>query len=246
MLCGAVLDGQWRLNGLRKSVFASRSTIERKTVAEAVAEKLRMRILAGELGEGEQLRQEILASELGVSRIPLREAFRLLEGEGLITIAPHRGAVVAVRSPEEIGELFDLRALLEPDMIRHAIPKMTQQDLREAETTLAGYKKAFERRDVEAWGRLNTLFHLALYRPAERPRSLALVRSLLDQTDSYTRMQLVFTGGQSRAQREHGELLSACRDGKIERAAKLLESHVRDAGRSLVDFMRKRAAKKKP
>ncbi len=225
-------------------MFVNKSTIERKTVAEAVAEKLRMRILAGELREGEQLRQEILASELGVSRIPLREALRLLEGEGLITIAPHRGAVVAVRSPEEIGELFDLRVLLEPDLIRHAIPKMTERDLREAETILAGYKKALAERDIEAWGRLNTMFHVALYQPAERPRSLSLVRSLLDQTDSYTRMQLVLTGGQSRAQREHEELLSACHARKTQRAAKLLEDHVREAGRSLVDFMRRQAAKK--
>jgi DNA-binding GntR family transcriptional regulator len=226
-------------------VFANRSTIDRKTVAEAVADTLRRRILAGELGEGEQLRQEILAAELGVSRIPLREAFRLLEGEGLITIAPHRGAVVAVRSPEEIGELFDLRVLLEPDILRHAIPKLTERDLIEAATILAGYSNALSQRDVEAWGRLNTQFHLALYRPAERPRSLALVRSLLDQTDGYTRMQLLLTGGQSRAQREHTELLELCRARKTSAAAKLVEDHVREAGRSLADFMRKQAARKK-
>ena len=226
-------------------MFANRSTIDRKTVAEAVADTLRRRILAGELGEGEQLRQEVLAAELGVSRIPLREAFRLLEGEGLITIAPHRGAVVAVRSPEEIGELFDLRVLLEPDILRHAIPKLTERDLREAATILAGYSTALTQRDVEAWGRLNTQFHLALYRPAERPRSLALVRSLLDQTDGYTRMQLLLTGGQSRAQREHTELLELCRARKTGAAAKLVEDHVREAGRSLVDFMRKQAARKK-
>jgi DNA-binding GntR family transcriptional regulator len=226
-------------------VFARRSSVERKTVAEAVADTLRMRILSGDLGEGEQLRQEVLAAELGVSRIPLREAFRLLEGEGLITIAPHRGAVVAVRSPEEIGELFDLRVLLEPDILRHAIPRLTERDLREAGDILAGYNKALAARDVEAWGRLNTQFHLALYRPAERPRSLALVRSLLDQTDGYTRMQLLLTGGQSRAQREHTELLELCRARKTTAAAKLVEDHVREAGRSLVDFMRKQAARKK-
>lgn len=226
-------------------MFAKRSSVERKTVAEAVADTLRMRILSGDLGEGEQLRQEVLAAELGVSRIPLREAFRLLEGEGLITIAPHRGAVVAVRSPEEIGELFDLRVLLEPDILRHAIPRLTERDLREAGDILAGYNKALAARDVEAWGRLNTQFHLALYRPAERPRSLALVRSLLDQTDGYTRMQLLLTGGQSRAQREHTELLELCRARKTTAAAKLVEDHVREAGRSLVDFMRKQAARKK-
>ncbi|HEX3066206.1 MAG TPA: GntR family transcriptional regulator [Dongiaceae bacterium] len=226
-------------------MFAKRSTIERKTVAESVAETLRTRILAGELSEGEQLRQEVLAADLGVSRIPLREAFRLLEGEGLITIAPHRGAVVAVRSPEEIGELFDLRVLLEPDILRHAVPKLTERDLSEAAVILDGYNKALAERDVQAWGRLNTQFHLALYGPAARPRSLALVRSLLDQTDSYTRMQLLLTGGQQRAEREHTELLKLCRARETNAAAKLVEDHVREAGRSLVDFMHKQAAAKK-
>jgi len=121
-------------------VFAGRNVLERKTVVEAAAEELRMRILSGALQEGAQLRQEILAAELGVSRIPLREALRLLEGEGLVTIVPHRGAVVSVLSPDEIGELFDLRLLIEPDLIRRAVPHMGPDDLREAEATLAGYK----------------------------------------------------------------------------------------------------------
>src|SRR5260221_14622935 len=92
--------------------------IVRKTAAEAVAEALRTRILSGELREGFQLRQEVLAAELGVSRIPLREAFRQLEGEGLVTIVPHHGTLVSVLSVEEIGELFDLRAMIESDLIR--------------------------------------------------------------------------------------------------------------------------------
>src|SRR5689334_1452859 len=136
--------------------FAGKVALERKTVAEAAAQELRSRILSGVLPGGSQLRQEVLAAELGVSRIPLREAFRLLVGEGLVTIVPHRGAVVSVLSPEEIGELFDLRALIEPELIRHAIPNMTEEDLRNAEDTLAGYKSAFEQRDVESWGSLNT------------------------------------------------------------------------------------------
>jgi DNA-binding GntR family transcriptional regulator len=224
-------------------VFAGRTVLERKTVAEAAAEELRMRILSGALQAGAQLRQEVLATELGVSRIPLREALRLLEGEGLVTIVPHRGAVVSVLSPDEIGELFDLRLLVEPDLIRRAVPHMAPDDLRAAETTLAGYKAALEQRDVEAWGRLNTRFHLDLYRPARRPRSFALAQTLLDQTDRYTRMQLLLTEGQSRAQQEHEGLLAACRAGEVEQAGSLMELHIRDAGRSLIEFMRKQAAK---
>ena len=219
--------------------FAGKAALERKTVAEAAAEELRSRILSGVLPEGSQLRQEVLAAELGVSRIPLREAFRLLEGEGLVTIVPHRGAVVSVLSPDEIGELFDLRALIEPELIRHAIPNMTEEDLRKAEDTLAGYKSAFEQRDVESWGSLNTRFHTALYRAAGRPRSLALAQSLLDQTDRYTRMQLLLTSGESRAQREHQDLLAACRARDAGQAASLMERHVRNAGATLVEFMRK-------
>ena len=147
-------------------------------------------------------------------------------------------------SPDEIGELFDLRLLIEPDLIRRAVPHMEPDDLREAEATLAGYKAALEQRDVEAWGRLNTRFHLALYRPARRPRSFALAQTLLDQTDRYTRMQLLLTEGQLRAQQEHEGLLTACRArrGRARRAS-LLELHIRDAGRSLIEFMRKQAAK---
>lgn len=214
--------------------------VARKTVAEAVTEALRARILSGDLAEGRQLRQEILAAELGVSRIPLREAFRRLESEGLVTIVPHRGAIVPALSLDEIGELFDLRAMVEPDLIRRAVRRLEEQDLLEAERILEEYIAAFARRDVVAWGTLNTQFHLALYQPAQRRRSLAFAHSLLDQTDRYARMQLLLTSGQSRAQEEHAALLGFCRARDAESAGALLEQHVLDAGRSLLDFLRTR------
>jgi DNA-binding GntR family transcriptional regulator len=217
----------------------SRGVLARITVVEAVTDALRSRILSAELPEGAQLRQEQLAAELGVSRIPLREAFRRLEAEGLLTIVPHRGAVVSAPSLEEISELFDLRAMLEPDLIRRAIPRMTPAGLIEAEHILANYGAALSRRDVAAWGMLNTQFHRALLAPSGRAKSLALAQGLLDQTDRYTRMQLLVTGGQgqSRAQHEHAALLEACRARDIDLAAGLLEAHVRNAGQSLLGFL---------
>lgn len=240
---------RWMLRQAARALKAMNTNVtvlERKTVAEAVAAALRARILSGELREGMQLRQETLAAELGVSRIPLREAFRRLEAEGLLTLVPHRGAVVPVLSPEEIGELFDLRAMIEPDLIHHAVPNLREADLAEAKSTLAGYHAAFQSKDVEAWGALNTRFHLALYRPAQRPRSLSLARTLLDQTDRYTRMQLLLTSGQDRAEREHAGLLRACQARNGGRAAELLEQHVRQAGVSLLRFLRSRAAEMLP
>ena len=94
---------------------------------------------------------------------------------------------------------------------------------------------------MASWGSLNTRFHVALYRPARRPRSLALAQTLLDQTDRYTRMQLLLTSGESRAQQEHEDLLSACQAGEIEEAGRLMERHIRNAGATLTEFMRKQA-----
>ncbi|CAH2598945.1 GntR family transcriptional regulator [Rhodovastum atsumiense] len=214
--------------------------VQRVTVVEAVTDALRARILSAELPEGAQLRQETLAAELGVSRIPLREAFRRLESEGLVTIMPHRGAIVSVLSLDDIAELFDLRAMLEPELVRRAIPHQTELTLARAEHILADYAAALERSDVAAWGTLNSQFHLALYEPSGRARSLALVHGLLDQTDRYTRMQLLFTGGrgQSRARQEHAALLQACKAGDAVQAGELLAAHVRDAGDSLLAFLR--------
>src|SRR5437660_12006142 len=87
--------------------------IQRQTIASMTVEALRGRILRGDYPEGEPLRQDALADELGVSRIPVREALRQLEAEGLVTFSPHRGAVVSSLSLEEIEELFELRADIE-------------------------------------------------------------------------------------------------------------------------------------
>src|ERR1043166_1378508 len=102
---------------------ASRQVVplQRQTVAGMTVEALRERILRGDYPEGEPLRQDALADELGVSRIPVREALRQLEAEGLVTFSPHRGAVVSVLSLEEIAELFELRAEIECDLVRRAI-----------------------------------------------------------------------------------------------------------------------------
>src|SRR5215469_10914589 len=103
--------------------------IPRTSLASAVADKLRAMIIHGDVQEGEQLRQDEIASWFQVSRIPVREALRQLEAEGLVTIVPHHGAVVSALSPEEIRQLFELRSVLEVAMLRWAVPCLTDSDL---------------------------------------------------------------------------------------------------------------------
>src|SRR4029079_610765 len=115
---------------------------QRQTIASMTVEALRERILRGDYPDGEPLRQDALADELGVSRIPVREALRQLESEGLVTFQPHRGAVVSTLSLDEIVELFELRAEIESDVLRRAVPLMTAEDDARAKVILDAYETA--------------------------------------------------------------------------------------------------------
>src|SRR5438132_14032202 len=113
-------------------VTTPESAIPRQSLTSAVADKLREEIIRGTIPEGAQLRQDAIATQYGVSRIPVREALRQLDAEGLIAIVPNRGAIVPALSPDDIGELFSIRALLEPEVLKLSIPHLTQEDFGEA------------------------------------------------------------------------------------------------------------------
>lgn len=206
----------------------------------AAADELRRRILDGEFAGGFQLRQDALAGLLHISRIPLREALVQLESEGLVRILPHRGAVVSEVSAADIEELFSLRALLEPRLLRRSAPRLTPVDFAAMEQLLAEYSSAMRTDNPRRWGELNTAFHTLLYSRAELPRSEAIVTTLLQSADRYTRMQLRFTDGRRRAEQEHAELLTLCRRGEVRDAAALLTRHIRNVGAVLATFLHAR------
>jgi DNA-binding GntR family transcriptional regulator len=217
--------------------------VPRRTVADLAAEALRDLILRGDLAEGEPVRQDAVALELGVSRIPVREALRRLEAEGLVEFSPHCGAVVSSLSLEEITELFDLRALIEASLLRRAVPRLSRDELRHAAEVLVRYDEAFRERRVREWAELNWEFHFTLLAPSGRSRTLALVQNLHHQSERYTRMQLALTGGESRAHVEHRGILAAARHGDSALAARRAARHIRAAGRQLTEFLgRHRAA----
>lgn len=212
--------------------------IERHTIVDRAVNAIREKILDGEYAEGAPLRQDAVAAALGVSRIPVREALRKLDAEGLVTFSPHRGAVVSTLSLEEIKEGCELRAMLEGDLIRRAVPRLTSDILDRAEAILDAYDIAFEAGDVGKWGALNWRFHSTLLGPARRPLTMSVLLNLHNQTDRYTRMQLALTHGESRAAEEHRAIAGAAREGDVERAYDLLTEHIISSGASLIDWLR--------
>src|SRR6187551_998389 len=122
--------------------------LQRQTVASMTVEALRERILRGDYPEGEPLRQDTLADELGVSRIPVREALRQLEAEGLVTVTPHRGAIVTTLSAAELEEVFALRAEVESALLRAAIPRLDPDRLALAAELLERQERALAAGDA--------------------------------------------------------------------------------------------------
>jgi len=213
---------------------ASEPPIARQSLTSAVADKLRDRIIRGEIPEGSQLRQDAIATQYKVSRIPVREALRQLDAEGLITIVPNRGAVVPALSPDDVEELFSIRALLEPEVLALSIPSLTDQDFSEADAVLRRYVSELRREDhLSAWGRLNWQFHSILYSRANQPRFMAIIRNVNNSGERYTRLQLYLTHGTKRANEEHHQILELCRKRDVPAACKLLRQHIRYAGESL-------------
>ncbi len=199
-----------------------------KTVTGAVIEAIRCRILDGSYATGMKLQQDMLAAEFGISRIPVREALFQLDAEGLVTIEPQRGATVSPLSPERMTETLELRSILEPYLLRSSAPNLTMEDFVALDRLLEDYAEAIDTHAVNRWGELNTAFHLGLYARAGRPRALATVTTLLQESDRYTRVQLAAsTEYQRRAQAEHLDLLRLCRAGQYDEAARLMETHIR-------------------
>ncbi len=213
---------------------SSSLAIPRQSLTSAVAEKLRDQIIRGEIPEGAQLRQDAIANQYQVSRIPVREALRQLDAEGLITIVPNRGAVVPSLSGQDVEELFTIRALLEPEVLKVSIPELTAEDLENAEAILRNYANELRREEhVSAWGRMNWDFHSVLYSRANRPHMMTIIRNVNANGERYTRLQLYLTHGIQRANSEHHEILELCRKREVESACSFLREHILHAGQSL-------------
>jgi DNA-binding GntR family transcriptional regulator len=215
--------------------------IEKISVVDQLAAKIRQRILRNEIEAGAQLRQEALAEAYGVSRMPIREALRQLEAEGLVVFNPHRGVIVSAMSIEEAGELFDLRLLIEPDLLARATRAATPDDHAVCRQALDRMNRAYDDADTAHWGELNGAFHICLYRPAQRPRSETLVQTLNGNIDRYVRLQLSLEAGAlDRARDEHERLFSIYAAGDPEAASTLLSEHIAHARDALIEKLRQR------
>ncbi|MCK0141710.1 GntR family transcriptional regulator [Aliiroseovarius sp. F20344] len=202
--------------------------IARQSLPDVITNDLRERILSGDLIEGTVIRQEALADEYDVSRMPIREALKRLDAEGLVHLTNNRGASVVKHSIAEIGEIFDLRILIEVDLFKRAIPNMTQADFDKCEMILAQMETSYDADDVAHWGALNFEYHTALYAAAERGLTNELLHRVNLQSDRYVRMHLSLMEQRDGAKDEHSRLLELAKAGDVDAATALLTQHIQN------------------
>ena len=200
------------------------------SAATLVFDALRRAIIEGELPEGAHLRQDEIARAFNVSRIPVREALLKLEQHGLVRNQRFKGSVVSGLSLAEASEIFEFRALIEPEVIRQAVPRMTREVLHEAQA----HCEAFAHDDNPmAWGTLNRRFHSTLYEASRLNYHVEVLNNALDRIAPYLRAQLLLSDGMDTATNEHLAIFDACAAGDADRAAELTRAHIHGALTSL-------------
>lgn len=194
------------------------------TMHEVVLAELRRRIVAGEIRPGDPIRPDQLAAELRVSRVPIREALRILEGEGIVEHRPHHGAVLATLRAEDLREIYRLRGLLEGDAVAAALPRLTDDDLaamRAANDALA----ATDPDDLAALADANRRFHFALLEPCGLPHVLRLITLLWNATDHYRAAYYRDGAHRREVAEDHGRILGAATARDLEALLAALDDH---------------------
>jgi DNA-binding GntR family transcriptional regulator len=201
-----------------------------ETTQELILKVVRRGVLAGLVQPGAKLRQEDLAVIFGTSRIPVREALRVLEHEGLVRSEPHRGFTVTALDADQVEEVYELRIVLEAHAVRQAIPLLTEDDLRELEQLHLEMEEAEDPEDQLA---KRERFYMRLYSVTARPRLVGLIARLHQEVARSLRWKLV-----QHSPTQHDAFFDAVRRGDADAAAEELSQHYRKVASLIRRFLR--------
>ncbi|KZK97994.1 putative HTH-type transcriptional regulator YdfH [Pseudovibrio sp. Ad14] len=213
--------------------------IKAGSAADPIYRDLKFKIMKGTLEGGRPLRQDEIASAHGVSKIPVREALRRLEIEGLVEFRPQRGAIVRKLSAEDVLQFIDIRLALECRALELAIPNMIERDLEHARSLLDDYAAETA---IERWSDFNLQFHRLLYEPCGNKHLLGMISDLEQRIGPYMRLQVTEASGLDRPMREHHEILEACAREDSTFAVNTLRKHIQTTQKEVAAYLRRRTA----
>ncbi|MEU6263237.1 GntR family transcriptional regulator [Saccharopolyspora shandongensis] len=195
------------------------------TAQEAVLDELRREIASGGMAPGSAIPQAAVAEKLGVSRVPVREALKILEGEGHVTYAPHRGYTVTELDAAELLEIYRVRGLLESYAVQHAAPRLTGELAAKLDELVGEMDRYAAAEDLGGLSEANRTFHFLIYEASAQSHLVRLIRQLWDASDPYRTVYFGGADNRVRIQEEHREIAAAVARGDADRVADLLKAH---------------------
>lgn len=215
---------------------SNQQSFGRRTTSEEVAARLRDEILRAELPPGTRLRQGEMAARFGVSTTPVREAFALLQAQGLVSIDPHRGAIVFLPSVTDVREYYEIREALETLAITLAVPNLDDPTLDELEALVDEMRSEDEE---SVWADMNERFHRTIYAASDRPRLVNMIATLRNASKAYIHMYVARQKPEARSNDDHQEILDACRARDLPRARAAVAHHMRHTATELASFIQR-------
>lgn len=202
----------------------SNDIIQRVSMVDNVAERLRHDLLTGEIRPGAPIKVVELERRFGVSHIPIREAVRRLESEGLIVAMPQRAAVAAGVNLDDLRGLYDLRRIIECEVIRRSVDAMTSEQVAAVQSSLEKLEAVANDHDSSVFWELHRDFHWALLEPG----ATAWIERMLDQMwqASQRYIRLFVTETLTDAMRDHRALLRHCEQRDGAGAVDVLRGHL--------------------
>jgi DNA-binding GntR family transcriptional regulator len=214
-----------------------KSTKQSPVASQRVADLIAERILSGHLKPGERLKQDELAAELNLSRIPVRDALRILETRGLVSLRANAGARVTSLTVRDMEISYRIREYVEPMLLAESMPNLTEADFDEMRE-VKGRLDAVQ--DVEEYLLLSKQFHWTTFRRHQAPLLEQIVERLWDTTHSYRRAYAELALRDAERMQimcaERDLLFGAIIRREVELAPRLLNAHIRRTRIGLIEY----------
>jgi DNA-binding GntR family transcriptional regulator len=208
-----------------------------QTAQQQVLASLRSAIVRRELLPGMPIRAGAVAESLGVSRIPVREALRVLEAEGLVSSTPHKGVMVAEMSAADLHQIYLLRRILETEAATRAIPALSPATLAELESIVARMDAHLADGTYAELAELNRSFHFTICEASGLTHLTRILRMLWNQSDAYRALYLAHKDFRRQAQDEHWAILESCQARDVDAAVALLDEHRKRAELAITQIL---------
>jgi len=216
-------------------------TIAPGTTQQHAVDWLRRAIVAGELRPGERVPQEEIAARIGISVVPVREALRVLEGEGQLTYRPRRGYFVTELHADDLIEIYELRRVLEERAARHALARLDDDGVSRIVRAAADCADVAGAGDVAQTLSANRRFHFALFDAPGQPHLLKLIRTLWDSTEAYRALYYNTAEERAAALDAHDRIIDAVQARDADRLVAELDAHREHALDALTPILPRRA-----